>query len=106
MGSNLLSTDLLVSLYLNPLVKAYQFHDVDVACTLLYSFLRFFASFGYEVKNVPEPINPDQTDIADRRYTSTYYTRYFKKYYPVMSALLGKYQRDVLDAIKEEAGHT
>ena len=105
MGSNLLSTDLIVSLYLNPLVKAFQFHDYETATTLLYSFLRFFASFGYEVKDIPVPQDPDMSDVSSRRNPMIYHKTYFKRYYPVMSTLLGKYQRDVLDSIKEEAGH-
>lgn len=101
-GSYLLSSDLLVSLYLNPAIKAYAFKDYRTACVLLYSFNKFFLSFKIGIDNLPAPNNPDRTDTRDRRRPDLYYITYFEKYAPMISGILGTYQNTVLKNIKDE----
>lgn len=105
MGSKLLSTDMLTALYLQPMIKAYTYHDYPSGANLLYQFNGFFKGFGFGIEDLPEPNNPDRTDIMQRRNQSQYYQSYFEKYAPLMSVELGKYQREVLDVIKEERGN-
>lgn len=104
MGTLILSTDLLVSLYLNPMSKAFAFKDYQTACTFLYSFNEFFKGFKMGVDDLPEPKIPDMTDVMDRRSPFAYYKQYFERYYPMVSKILGIYQHKILEQIKDERG--
>ncbi len=104
MGAKLLSTDMIVSIYLAPMSKAYQFHDYDSAANMLYDFNGFLLGFGSGITNLPAPTNPDRSDVNDRRNPIGYYKSYYERYKPLLSKALGKYQREVLEFIKEERG--
>lgn len=104
MGSKLLSTDMIVSIYMSPMIKAYQYHDYDSAANILYQFNGFFLGFGAGIVDLENPHNPDTTDVMDRRRPSDYFKTYFEKYAPLVSKQLGKYQKEVLDYIREERG--
>lgn len=104
MGSKLLSTDMIVSIYMAPMMKAYQYHDYISAANILFSFNRFFIGFGHGIDDLPPPIIPDQTDVMDRRNPVYYYKQYFEEYSPLLSQALGEYQQEVLQYIKEERG--
>lgn len=103
-GAKLLSTDMIVSIYLSPMIKAYQFHDYESAANICYDFNNFLKGFGSGIKDLPAPINPDKTDVMDRRNPAGYYKIYYERYKPLLSKALGKYQREVLEFIKEERG--
>lgn len=104
-GSKLLSTDMIVSIYLAPMSKAYQFHDYDTAANMLYDFNGFLVGFGSGISDLPAPTNPAATDIAERRNPIGYFKSYYERYKPLLSKALGKYQREVLEYIKEERGY-
>ena len=103
-GAKLLSTDMIVSIYMGPMIKAYQYHDYDIASNILYQYNGFMLGFGFGIVDLPQPMNPDRTDITDRRNPEGYYKMYYEKYAPLASKELGRYQREVLDYIKEERG--
>lgn len=105
MGAKLLSTDMIVSIFMSPMIKAYQFHDYDSAANILYQFNSFFLGFGSGIIDLPKPEDPDRTDISERRNPAYYFKTYYEKYGPLMSVELGKYQKEVLDYIKEERGN-
>lgn len=96
---------MIVSIYMAPMIKAYQFHDYESAANILYDFNGFFVGFGSGITNLPAPINPDMTDVMDRRNPAGYYKQYYETYKPLLSKALGKYQAEVLDYIKEERGY-
>lgn len=95
---------MLVNIYMAPMVKAYQFHDYDSACNILFSLNGFFRGFNFGIKDLPPPLDP-AIDVFDRVNPSRYYKRYFDKYSPLMSVALGKYQREILDQIADERGN-
>lgn len=86
------------------MMKAYAFKDYKTAANILYQFNRFFLGFKMGIDDLPQPIDPDKSDVQARRNTDAYYMRYFEKYNPLMSQVLGQYQHDVLQYIKEEHG--
>lgn len=87
------------------MMKAYAFKDYKTACNLLYQFNKFFLGFKIGIDNLPAPINPDRTDIGQRRNPDTYYITYFEKYAPMLALIMGQYQHEVLQYIKEEHGN-
>lgn len=87
------------------MMKAYAFKDYKTACNLLYQFNRFFLGFKMGIEDLPAPNNPDSSDIQERRNPDSYYIGYFEMYAPMMSQILGQYQHDVLQYIKEEHGN-
>lgn len=97
---------MIVSIYMSPMIKAYQFHDYPSAANILYEFNGFFLGFGFGIEGLPSPTNPACRDVMERSNSAVYYRRYYEKYAPLMSIELGKYQRDVLDYIKDERGMT
>lgn len=106
MGSKLLSTDMIVNIYMAPMTKAYQYHDYVSAANLLFAFNDFFMGFDPDsaIENLPKPQIPDQTDVMDRRNPVSYYKQYFEMYLPPLSKALGGYQQKVLQYIKDERG--
>ena len=104
MGSKLLSTDMLVNIYMAPMNKAYQFHDYDSAANLLYQFNSFMRGFDFGIKDLPPPKDPIATEIHSRMNPGIYYKNYFDRYSPLLSLALGKYQREILDQIQDERG--
>ena len=104
MGSKLLSTDMLVNIYMSPMMKAYQFHEYDVACNILFQLNGFFRGFNFGIKDLPAPKDPVMTSIYDRMSPMRYYKSYFDRYAPLISIALGKYQREILSQIQEERG--
>jgi hypothetical protein len=104
MGSKILSSDMLVSTYLFPAIAAYGRKDYQQACVLLYSFNEFFKTFGEAIDDLPPAKDPSMSDVRDRVNPQLYYCNYFEMYLPVLSKVLGKYQRVELDLVKEEHG--
>jgi len=88
------------------MTKAYTFHDYNTAAWMLYDCNDFLYGFGSGIKNLIKPINPDTSDIADRRNPESYYKNYYERFKPLLSRALGKYQREVLNTIKDERGIT
>lgn len=85
-------------------MKAYAFKDYKTAANILYQFNRFFLGFKMGINDLPAPVNPDMSDVMDRRNPDSYYMNYFETYNPLMSQVLGQYQHDVLQYIKDEHG--
>lgn len=84
--------------------KALGFKDFETAANLVYEFNDFMLGFGSGIKDLPKPINPDTSDIMERRNPLSYYQTYYYKYAPLVSRQLGKYQREILNYIKDERG--
>lgn len=95
---------MLVSTYLFPAIAAYNRHEYEHACMLLYSFNSFFQTFGDAIEDLPTPRDPARSDIRDRVNPMQYYHNYFDKYLPAISKVLGKYQKVELELVKEERG--
>lgn len=89
---------------MSPMIKAYQFHDHDIAANLLYAFNQLLKPYECGVKDLPRPKHPDMSDVMDRRAPTAYFKTYFENYCPVVMTSIGKYQKDVLDGIKAERG--
>lgn len=104
MGSKLLSTDMIVNIYMSPMMKAYQFHEYDVACNILFQLNGFFRGFNFGIKDLPPPKDPLPSEIRARLNPMAYYKNYFDKYAPLISIALGKYQREILSQIQDERG--
>lgn len=96
---------MIVSIYLMPMKKAAGFKDFVSAANLVYDFNDFMIGFGSGIIDLPKPINPDMSDVMERRNPMAYYEQYYYKYAPLVSRNLGKYQRDILNYIKEERGN-
>jgi hypothetical protein len=87
------------------MMKAYAFKDFKTACNLLYQFNKFFLGFKMGIEDLPPPNDPDRTDIESRRHPEIYYITYFETYAPMLALILGQYQHEVLQYIKEEHGN-
>lgn len=84
--------------------KAYQFHDYNSAAQMLYQLNGLIIGFGAGISDLPFPNNPDRSDINDRRSPEGYYKMYYEQYCPLLMKSIGKYLREILDAIKNERG--
>lgn len=101
MGNDILSTDLLVSGLVRSTYNCYQFKDYVEGNSMLFDLNSFLLGFGVGIENLPLPTNVT-TGIQDRMNPEKYHRDYRIMYAHLVMKALGKYNREMIDAVKNK----
>ena len=102
MGNDILSSDMLVGGLVRSVYNCFQFKDYMEGCRMLYDLNNFLLGFGFGITDMMKPKDPMVADVRDRVNPNLYYQGYRDLYASAVMKALGKYNREMIDAIKHK----
>jgi hypothetical protein len=101
MGNDILSSDMLVGGLVRSIYNCYQFKDYAEGDLMLYDLNGFLKGFGTGIEDLPQP-EVFTFSARDRLNPEEQYGTYRKMYAHYVMKALGMYNREMIDAIKNQ----